>query len=207
VALYLPADLVKHAVDRLRVSRAQPKMLDYLIFRRALILSGGPDSQVVTGMASAPFQQAIQEWARIRTDEEPAPHFFNPFGSGSTTDNGFRSDKYPSNGPSDTASGWATSLASPPFVAVAGSRPRAFTFVEISSGDLVKAFLRAESTDPDKNQKPRLVDTAVWWLRARDVGALGLTDQSEVSDLVDTLRSEVGLTDVEESALFDSAGI
>lgn len=203
MSLYLTSDLVKQAVDRLRASRAQPKLLDYLIFRRALVNAGGGSSPVVTGMASAPFQQAIQEWARVRPDDEPAPHFFNPFGSAGTTDNGFRSDKYPSNGPSDTASGWAASLASPPFVAVPGSSPRAFTFVAIAGGELEKAFLRAEGTNPDKNKKPRVSDAAIWWLRSRDLDTLGLTDQAELSDLVSTLRSEVGLSDVEESALFE----
>lgn len=204
MALYLAPDLIKHAVDRLRASRAQPKLLDYLIFRRALVNSGGPSAQVVTGMASQPFQQAIREWARVRPDSKPAPHFFNPFGSASATDNGFRSDKYPSNGPSDTASGWAASLASPPFVAVAGSSPRAFTFVAIPGSELEKAFLRAEGTDPDKNKKPRLADTAIWWLRERDLETLGLTDQAELSDLIATLRSELGLSNDEESALFDA---
>lgn len=205
MALYLPPDLIKQAVDRLGASRAQPKLLDYLIFRRALINSGGQGAQVVTGMTSPPFQQAIREWARVRPDTGPAPHFFNPFGSARANDNGFRSDKYPSNGPSDTASGWATSLASPPFVAVPGSSPRAFTFVAIPGTELEKAFLRAEVTDPDKNKKPRLADSAIWWLRTRDLESLGLTDQTELSELVATLRSEVGLSSVEESALFDPA--
>jgi hypothetical protein len=205
VALYLAPELIKQAVDRLRASRAQPKLLDYLIFRRALVNSGGPGAQVVTGMASQPFQQAIREWARIRSDTEPAPHFFNPFGGASSADNGFRSDKYPSNGPSDTASGWAASLESPPFVAVAGSSPRAFTFVKIPGSELEKAFLRAEGTDPDKNKKPRITDTAVWWLRGRNLEPLGISEQDELSDLVSVLRSEVGLTSPEESALFDSA--
>lgn len=203
MALYLAPDLIKRAVDRLRASRAQPKLLDYLIFRRALVNSGGPSAQVVTGMASQPFQQAIREWACIRPPDAPAPHFFNPFGSASAADNGFRSDKYPSNGPSDTASGWAASLASPPFVAVSGSSPRAFTFVSIPGSELEKAFLRAEGSDPDKNKKPRLADAAVWWLRDRDLEALGLTSQSELSDLISTLRDEVGLSNTEESALFD----
>lgn len=203
MALYLAPDLIKHAVDRLRASRAQPKLLDYLIFRRALVNSGGPGAQVVTGMASQPFQQAIREWACIRPGTAPAPHFFNPFGSASAADNGFRSDKYPSNGPSDTASGWAASLATPPFVAVPGSSPRAFAFVAIPGSELEKAFLRAEGTDPDKNKKPRLADAAVWWLRDRDLEELGLTSQAELSDLISTLRSQVGLSNAEESALFD----
>lgn len=203
MALYLAPDLIKQAVDRLRASRAQSRLLEYLIFRRALELSGGEDSQVVTGMSSAPFQQSIREWAQIRPDAEPGPHFFNPFGTGEATDSGFRNDKFPSNGASDTVGRWGNSMTDPPFVRVKGVKPMTFTFAAITSAELEKAFLRAEGADPDKNKKPRFADTAVWWLRNRDLEALDLEDQAELSDLVATLRSEVGLSNDEESALFD----
>lgn len=203
MALYLAPDLIKQAVDRLRASRAQSRLLEYLIFRRALELSGGSASEVVTGMASQPFQQAIREWARVRPDSEPAPHFFNPFGTGEATDGGFRTDKFPSNGASDTVGRWGNAMTDPPFVRVKGVKPMTFTFTAIIGAGLEKDFLRAESTDPDKSKKPRLADTAIWWLRDRDIEALGLTDQAELSDLVATLRAEVGLSNAEESALFD----
>ncbi|GAA1817387.1 hypothetical protein [Nesterenkonia flava] len=205
MASYLAADLIKPAVDRLRASRAQTRLLEYLIFRRALALSGGSGSQVVTGMASKPFQQAIQEWARIRPDDEPSPHFFNPFGTSKVKDGGFRTDKFPSNGASDTVAGWGSSMTEPPFVRVPGSKPMAFEFKSVASAELEKAFLRAESADPKKNQKPRLSDTAIWWLRARDLDALGIDDQSGLSNLVDILRREIDLTATEESALFNPA--
>ncbi len=203
MALYLAPDLIKRAVDRLRVSRAQSRLLEYLIFRRALVLSGGMGSEVVTGMASPQFQQSIREWARIRPDAEPAPHFFNPFGTGEATDGGFRTDKFPSNGASDTVGRWGNAMTDPPFVRVKGVSPMTFTFTAITSAELEKNFLRAETTDPDKNKKPRFADTAIWWLRDRDLETLGLTEQAELSDLITTLRSEVGLSSDEESAIFD----
>lgn len=141
--LYLAADLLKGAVDRLRTSRAQSRLLDYLVFRRALVNSDGPDGQVVTGMGSKPFQRAINEWARIRQDGEAAHIFFNPFGTATASDNGFRTKKFLSNGPSDTVSSWGTSMTAPPFVRVPGSSPMAFTFVSVTAADLEKEFLRA----------------------------------------------------------------
>lgn len=205
MASYLAADLIKPAVDRLRASRAQSRLLEYLIFRRALVLSGGSGSQVVTGMASKPFQQAIQEWARIRPDGESSPPFFNPFGTSDARDGGFRTEKFPSNGASDTVGRWGNSMTDPPFVRVPGVKPMTFAFKAVSGAELEKAFLRTDGADADKNQKPRLSDTAIWWLRARDLDALGIDDQSDLSDLVDILRREIDLTATEESALFNPA--
>lgn len=203
MALYLAPDLIRHAVDRLRVSRAQTRLLEYLIFRRALELAGGSTASVATGLREPIFQQSIREWARVRPDTEPAPHFFNPFGTGTAGDGGFRKDSFPSNGASDTVGRWEGQMTVPPFVRVKGVSPMTFTYTAITRAELEKDFLRAETTDPDKNKKPRLADTAIWWLRDRDLETLGLTDQAELSDLIATLRSEVGLSNDEESALFD----
>lgn len=204
MAIYLPSDLIKHAVDRLGESRAQPKLFDYLIFKRALELSGGTGGRVVTGMASTAFQQGIREWALTKPTDTPGYHYFNPFGAARSKDNGYRSDKYPSNGPSDTATGWAGSLSNPPFVAIADSSPRAFTYVAVAASDLERAFLIAETADASQNRKPKLSDTAIWWLRERDLETAGLDDTAELSDLVNTLKTEVGLADVEIGAIFDT---
>jgi hypothetical protein len=204
MAIYLPSDLIKHAVDRLGESRAQPKLFDYLIFKRALEVSGGAASRVVTGTANQQFQQAIREWALTQPTTAPGYHYFNPFGAARSKDNGYRSDKYPSNGPSDTATGWAGSMSNPPFVAVPNSSPRAFTYVAVPPADLERAFLIAETADLSQNRKPKLSDTAVWWLRERDLESIELDASVELSDLVNTLKIEVGLTDVEISAIFDT---
>lgn len=205
MALYLPADLIKDAIDRLGKSRAQPKLFDYLIFKRALELSGGASGRVVTGMANQDFQQAIREWALVRPTTDPGSHYFNPFGASRSKDNGFRSDKYPSNGPSDTATGWAGSLSNPPFVAVPDSRPRAFTYVAVPALDLERAFLIAETADASLNRKPNLSDTAIWWLRKRDLETINIGAAAELSQLADTLKTETGLTQVEISAIFDTS--
>jgi hypothetical protein len=204
VAIYLPSDLIKHAVDRLGESRAQPKLVDYLILKRGLDLAGGASSRVVTGMSSPTFQQAVREWVQVRPTSAAGMHYFNPFGAARSKDNGYRSDKYPSNGTSDTATGWAGSLSNPPFVAVPDSKPRAFTYVAVAAADLERAFLNAETADPSLNRKPKLSDTAVWWLRERDLETAGLDDTAEWSDLVNTLKAEVGLTDIEIGAIFDT---
>jgi hypothetical protein len=201
---FLPPDVIKDAVNRLGESRAQPKLFDYLIFKRALELSGGSSSQVVTGMGNAQFQQAIREWALVRPTAAPGNHYFNPIGAARSKDNGYRNDKYPSNGPSDTVTRWATSISNPPFVAIPESTPRAFTFVAVPASDLERAFLLAESADPTLNRRPKLADVAMWWLRERDLETFGIDSTSEVSDLVDTLKSEVGLTNVEIGAIFDT---
>ncbi|MDQ1138440.1 hypothetical protein QE410_003239 [Microbacterium sp. SORGH_AS 1204] len=204
MALYLAPDLIRHAVDRLRASRAQTRLLEYLIFRRALELSGGASAQVATGKTQPLFQQAIREWAQVRPADQPQA-FFNPFGTVRAQDGGFRSGDFPSNGASDTVGRWGGSMSSPPFKRLPDVRPMTFVYSPSSAPDLERSFLQATSTDPDRNSKPRLADTAVWWLRERDLETLGFTEQVELSDLVGTLRTENGLTDVEQSALFDSS--
>ncbi len=204
MAIYLSAELIKQAVERLGESRAQPKLVDYLILKRALHLVGGAGSQVVTGMSSPTFQQAVHEWVQVRPLSATGMHFFNPFGAARSKDNGYRSDKYPSNGTSDTATGWAGSLSNPPFVAVPDSKPRAFTYVAVAATDLERAFLNAETADPNLNRKPKLSDTAVWWLRERELETIGLDETAELSDLVNALKAEVGLTVVEIGAIFDT---
>lgn len=64
--LYLSAQSVSAAVDRLGASRAKSSLGDYLVFKRALVIrrmqssseSSAPPNSVITGTASAAFLQA-----------------------------------------------------------------------------------------------------------------------------------------------------
>jgi hypothetical protein len=208
--LFLQAPQIKESVSRLASSRAQSRLLDYLIFKRALVLStvvgSSEEPRVTTGLKSVPFQQAIHEWAQVADqDQSQTPNFFfNPFGSKRDQTGGYRAYKYRSNGPSDTVNGWQGGEAAP-FVYVRGTSPKAYTFVEISP-DHMRRFLLTSSND-QAHALPHLSDVAVWWLRARDLETLGLSADSSLTELVAVLTEEVSMTQAERESIFEDRPI
>jgi hypothetical protein len=200
---YLPAELIKGSVTRLGGSRAQSRLLEYLIFKRAWILSGGGTARVVTGTKSDSFQRAIQEWASVGQNDSGDERFFNPISAVTDKTGGYRTFKYASNGPSDTISGWQGSFENPPFLFVKGTSPKEYTYAPTPIDELQKIFLRAESLDPAANRKPGLADIAVWWFRSRELEDLDTNYEIEPEILVNALREEVGLEDAEIEALFE----
>jgi hypothetical protein len=203
VPLYLPSTLIKAAQRNLSTSRAMPRLTDYLVFKRALVLSGGPTAQVISGTRSAPYQDALSQWTLSGLDDD-LTKYFNPFESPLVKTGGFRGIKYASNGPDNTWGGWQSALDPTPVVYVRGtSNPKEFAFAEILAADLERHFLIAESAD-DTTKLPRLIDLAVWWLRDRDLEVLGIDESADPHTLIDTVVAEVGLTPTEIGALFDS---
>jgi hypothetical protein len=173
-----------------------------LVFKRALALTGGPEAQVAGGIRSTPYQTALAEWT-LSGRTEDAARYFNPFESVRVTTGGYRGKKYASNGPDNTWSGWGSALDPTPVVHVRGtSNPKSFAYVEIPAADLQRHFLSAAADESDV--LPRLIDLAVWWLRARDVEALGIDDASGPQDLIDLLVAEAGLSRDEIAAMFDA---
>ena len=117
---YLSSSTVKDAVDRLGLSRAQSVLADYLIFKRAIVLSNAgatsKDSHltsVVTGTRAKNYVDAIDQLTRVESSEHSFRPYFSPFGARRDKGRGFKSKKFPSNGPSDTVSRWATRPARP----------------------------------------------------------------------------------------------
>jgi len=201
--VYLPSELVKTAQRNLSSSRADRRLTDYLVFKRALVLSGGPTAVVVSGTRSAEYQQALSDWTRSGLQDD-AVLYFNPFESVHTKTGGYRTGKYTSNGPDNTWGGWQSALDPTPVVHVRGSKnPKEFAFSEISAIDLARHFLNSDSSDSALNL-PRLIDLAIWWLRDRDLETLDITPDSLTQDLIDVLIEEAGLTATEISAVFDS---
>ncbi|MBW0252605.1 hypothetical protein [Cellulomonas sp. PS-H5] len=206
MALYLPAELIKQAQVRLAKSRAQPRLVDYLVFKRALQLSGGSGAEVTSGTRSDKYQQALMEWTRSGRDED-ATAYFNPFEPTSTKTGGYRTKKYESNGPDNTWGGWQSALDPTPVVHVKGSSsPKRYSLATISSEDLARHFLRAELDEPGIDHRPFLIDLAIWWLRSRDLETLGISSADEPQKLVDVLIRETGLSGDEIRALFITVG-
>lgn len=180
MTLYLSQQTLKEAVDRLAVAAVQSSLADYLIFKRALKngLDAARESNeaepdiVVTGTKAEPFVRAIEELTlRVPRDTEDPKDLDNPyylpFGSKRDSTLGYRTKKYPSNGSSDTVSRWQARTAKP-LVLVPGTRPKAFRLEERSQKDLTEFFSVKSAQENFSGERPRLLDTAVWWFRFTD---------------------------------------
>src|SRR5687768_4254325 len=100
--LYLTAERLKLAVDRLRESRAASGMINFLILKRAVALKPN-DGYIRFSTKDKLLQKAIDELALWPdSDDEADRPFMNVFGSMNAKNNGTMTKKYRSNGPSDT---------------------------------------------------------------------------------------------------------
>lgn len=196
---YLNPATIKAAVNRLGESRAQSALVDYLVFKRALVDDGG--DAVVTGTKSAPYIRAIDELSKVGDPASERP-FFSPFGYRRDTGRGFKSKKYPSNGPSDTVGRWQSRPARPVEL-VPNTSPKAFHVVGRSADELASFFLVAEgSGSPPATDKPRLIDLGIWLHRGLDVEPLQEGGKDLVEALTVRTREVLGLTDAELDGLF-----
>ena len=80
---YLSQATIKAAVDRLGEARAQSALVDYLIFKRALVISNTSEAteSVVTGTRSGPYLQAIDELSKVAEPTASDLPYFSPFGA------------------------------------------------------------------------------------------------------------------------------
>lgn len=204
---YLSQATIKAAVDRLGDARAKSALIDYLIFKRALILASATTSadSVITGTTSAPYVKAIDELAKVADPATSDLPYFSPFGARRDKGRGFKSKKYPSNGPSDTVSRWQ-SKPDRPVDLVPDSSPKAFRPVKRSADELEKFFLVA-STPPISTHKPRLLDLAIWSHRAADLTGLAGVNQGPAAlaeALVAQTVATLGITEVERTSVFET---
>jgi len=210
--IFLAKQTLKEAIERLGESSAQSSLGDFLIFKRALQIRRAESgdhvegiTSVVTGLTSGHFVQAIRDLAlRLpRTggsiDETENPYFV-PFGAARAPDRGYRTKKFPSNGPSDTVSRWQ-SRSKPPLVLVPDTRPKAYAFTPRSQQDLVNFFIKGASIGAPV--LPRLLDAAIWRFRFTDL-ADRFGGQPTAEQLERGFVADIGLTDVEQKALFSN---
>ena len=203
---YLSPETIRAAVDRLGESRAQSNLLDYLIFKRALLhtQSDHAGDSVVTGTKSEPYVRAIDELARVADPAQSELPYFSPFGARRDKGRGFKSKKYPSNGPSDTVSRWQA-RPERPIELVPSTSPKEFVPVERTADEL-EGFLLVAAKASGPADKPRLADLAIWFHRSTDVAALVRSaDPLDLSALIDATVQSLGLTEVEVAGLFDKS--
>lgn len=203
---FLSPATIRSAVERLGDSRSQSALVDFLIFKRALILARdeNPESDsVVTGTRSTPYTSAIDRLAKVAETADSDRPYFSPFGARRDAGRGYKSKKYPSNGPSDTVSRWQ-SKADRPVDQVPGSSPKAFRPIPRSAQELESFFLISDQGS-QHSEKPYLVDLAIWYLRGTEtsaIEALELDPTQQAQKLVALTSDELGLSAIEREALF-----
>lgn len=212
--LFLSTQTIKGAVDRLSGAATRISFTDFLIFKRALQISklearmnGKPEPDtVVTGTKSKSFVQSIEELTlrvpRGTSDPKDINHpYYLPFGSQTDPTHGYRSSKYPSNGSSDTVSRWQ-SRSTTPIVLVPGTSPKEYKFVFRSKKELEAFFIKGVS-DSGVNEKPNIIDAAIWWFRFSDLESKLTTTSPTDKDLVKGFIEDTGLSDEEIAGLFN----
>lgn len=212
MTLFISRSTLQQAVKRLGVSSSQSSLGDYLIFKRAIALKmespevGDPyPDGVVTGLRSESFIKAIEELALRRPDgtEDDNPYFV-PFGAMRDATRGYRTKKFPSNGPSDTVGRWQSRSSAPPLVLVPGRKPKTYTLKERSAQELHTFFIVKHAQKNFSGHRPHLLDLAVWWFRFADLEPrLGGAPTPAI--LMDAVTADLGLSSIEIQALFETS--
>ncbi|GAA1795905.1 hypothetical protein [Brevibacterium celere] len=156
MARFLTESEIRHAVDQLGRSSVRGRLCELLIGLRTLKLVGADQTPVAESVPE--YLQAVQEFSRWTADESVDSPYFNPFGAQAT----YKSKKFPSNGPSNTMHGWATQADSP--FEIINARPKEIRRRSLSTKQL-RAFVILGKRD---EERPRLIDAAVWFYRATD---------------------------------------
>lgn len=223
---YLNGDVLQASVSRLGTSRAQSRLADWLIFKRAAVRTTRPDARsngaiktapstpksatvaaikwpvhVVSGMKSLPFVDAIRELASATADAstEAWPHqpFFVPFGASRDSARGYKTRKYPSNGPDNTVQNWQTQ-GFESIQLVPRTSPHEWE-VDIASAQELESFLlRRAAAKAARDERPRLLDSAMWWFRFAEF-AKPVSEHELVSNFI----SDLGLSKEEYEAIFE----
>jgi hypothetical protein len=201
MAKYLTADRIKASITALADTRAKAALMDFLILKRTLCISG--QTHVAITQSQPAYLQATKELAGIKLDNSivigEEKQIFNVFVSQEASRAGFRGGKYISNGTGSTIGGnpWQS------VIELTTDEPRK---AGLRAGH--EAHLEALLLKAAKGDKPSLGETAVWSFRKTDVEALFAGATSPI-DRFAALRArfvaDYGMSMTELNALFSDA--
>ncbi len=189
--LYLSADVLSGAVERLASSRARPGLCDFLILKNAM----APSKPTVTlSLKDEVYMESVDRLALASppgSDTATPEPYFNPFGGARENKHGWRTEKYPSNGPPDTVNGpsWQ------PITEIVSQGPRV---VRLRQG--YEEHLNA-IVSQTLGEAPSIVDAAVWFFRFDDIQA-SVGESPEEESIVQAFVTAVGLTLTERQIVF-----
>lgn len=192
MAVFISAERLRGAVERLASSRATQRLVDFLILKRAM--RRGESDSVRLSTKDEVFTGSIDDLMRCAPpsrDEWQGQPLINVFGTGRHGDKGYRSQKYYSNGTAVTVPRWS-------MMEIVSEGPRVVR-LDSTYEEGLEDFLLVGSGGP----KPRLVDSATWFFRFHDLeDRFGSTPTDE--QLVEGFVADLGLTDQEVLTLFES---
>lgn len=199
--LYLSAESVAESLGRLQRCSAQSRLCEFLIGLRTLALAGTDHVQVAESIPQ--FVRALKELTACVPEGVPTTFggepYINPFGTarGRATGRAYKGPRFPSNGPSNTMHGWAT-LQDSPFDIITDTRPKGILRRAVTQ-DQLRRFLLLKGAGLD--ERPRLLDAAVWYFRATDLEPRFGAQPTE-EQLAAAFVDDVVLTDDDVDALF-----
>lgn len=193
--LFVSAKRISDAIKRAGNSRAKGSLFDFLVVKRTLAIKKA--TAVAIAEREPAYIQALEQLALCGSDKAPNP-YINIFAL-SDSKNGYRSAKFPSNGPNSTIDG-------NPWRKVVGldttKNPREASLLSGYESEIERLALKASSSSP----KPNLDEVAIWYFRGEDVGGVatsGLTPEQKLNALRARFVADMGLTPAETGHLFD----
>jgi hypothetical protein len=189
--LYLSDEYLAGAVKRLASSRAFPRLCDFLILKHAMAIA---DTTTVTlSLTDATYMTAVDQLTLAAPpdyDKVITEPYFNPFGTAREGKLGWRTKKYPSNGPPDTVNGpsWQ------PITEIVSQGPRVVSWRE-GYEDHLTAIVPETGEAP-----PSLLDAAAWFYRFSDLEVVAESPSDE--SILDAFVQAIGLTPSEQAILF-----
>lgn len=126
--------------------------------------------------------------------------YYVPFGARRDCSLGYRQSKWPSNGPSDTVNRWQ-SRSTTPLVFVPDTSPKKYSFEARSESQLADFFTSSGASEHFSGERPRLLDTAIWWFRRTDLEERFRSEPTE-EDLVVAFIGDLELGESEILGLF-----
>jgi hypothetical protein len=190
--LYLSADVLSGAVERLASSRARPSLCDFLILKNAMAAAGRPT--VTLSLKDEIYMESVDRLALASpsgSDTATPEPYFNPFGGARENKHGWRTVKYPSNGPPDTVNGpsWR------PITEIVSQGPRVIRLRQGYEEHLNAIVLQIGG------EAPSILDAAAWFFRFDDIQE-SVVESPDEESIVQAFAAAVGLTLTERQILF-----
>jgi energy-coupling factor transporter ATP-binding protein EcfA2 len=200
--VYLTAERIQAALNRLASSRAKAALFDFLIVKRTFAIKASQGIAIVEREPA--FIQALDELGACglvngRPVKGDDAYYINPFATREKGKQGYRRKRYRSNGTNSTIGGgpWAT------VISLSNEEPRKASLAAGYEDNLAALLLKGG----DAGEEPSVVETAIWYFRSTDIE--GLTDatkstEERLQQLAEEFEQRVGLTAGEINRLFST---
>ena len=195
--VYLSAKRVAAALSRAGNTRAKGSLFDFLVVKRTLTLKGA--SAVAIAEREPAYLAALKQLALCGSEKAPNP-YINIFAI-SDNKGGYRSAKFPSNGPNSTIDGnpWRKVVTLD-----TTKNPREASLLPGYENEIEQLALKASGA----GAKPNIDDVAIWYFRREDIDglvAVAPTPEQKLQALRARFISDLGLTGAEIGHLFDAS--